>query len=223
MWISILITLLTTIVLPYSMYGLTEMWWRTALIIGFVVIFGVGLEYEHTRNSHYAAVIESFRKAVQSYQRLINPTNDHHAGPKELINGTMAQQEDKSQQTLWHTLAERTFAIHQIVTELLQDCVDDAGRSYSSIPATKGPMKRLNDRFWRMAHWYHSNVIEVSLRLREEVAPQDKSLRRSFSLFRKRYHEVLEEIKRAREGANAELGFNLIIDVGSLELPEIVD
>jgi hypothetical protein len=56
--------------------------------------------------------------------------------------------------------------------------------------------------------------------MREERAPQDKSLREDFSKFRMFYNDSLKEIQATHEKANEELGLGMKADFRDLRLPE---
>jgi hypothetical protein len=58
------------------------------------------------------------------------------------------------------------------------------------------------------------------LKMRDERAPQVKTLREDFSKFRMLYNDALKDIQSALEKANLELGLALKADIGNFLLPE---
>lgn len=122
--------------------------------------------------------------------------------------------------TAWNAILEKTSVIDAILMWEFQNYIDVLNQFNPSTFDVKSFVTMLIEHTWKTINWYHDNVVRTALKMREERAPQDKSLREDFSKFRMFYNDSLKEIQAAREKANEELGLGMKADLRNLLLPE---
>jgi hypothetical protein len=101
-----------------------------------------------------------------------------------------------------------------------QNYIDVLNQFNPSTFDVKSFVTMLIEHTWKTINWNHDNVVLTAFKMREERAPQDKSLREDFSKFRMFYNDSLKEIQATHEKANEELGLGMKADFRDLRLPE---
>jgi hypothetical protein len=204
---------------------------QSAVLSVFVVLVWLLWAYGQWKKKTHSEVLTGFQNWMTDFRRLVS--EDNKDSPVSNIDELCKHQSRiafrhepggaiVSVPTYWDCLGEKTKTIHHILMEDLNyfgDLCASLATDPGYLEATD--VKRLADNFWRILWRYHDDVIEPLLRMREELAPEDRAPRRSLSKFRTVYLDVLKQMRDACQKANSAFHLTLETKIDELILPEI--
>lgn len=217
MWVSIALAILTIVNLVIPGYPSIF----AAYMVVFILVMGVMLTFQIYRSKTYTELIEDFRKGFETYLRIVGSEAEN--SPIRLMNRLPSQrigEGDTIGAQVWNVMLEKTSVIHNILMWEFQNYIDNFLDRLNPSFMDKELMTTFIEHSWKTIKWYHEDVVRVALKMREERAPRDKSLREDFSRFRMFYNDSLKEIQAARAKGNEEFGLGMKTDLRDLRLPE---